>query len=305
MLLIMIVGLGVMGAAVVLVVRAAGGSRARSVNTLNQIGAYTFGAPTVEAAEGSNLGGVVDKITTGLGELATRWFGRVDESRMRAILVSAGLYTITPRKLMGYRLLCAVGLPLFWLWMAASTHPQSFVLVLGLIGMVAGGWRLPLWLVMARARRRLAQVEYELPELIDLLVVTVEAGVGFNASLRLAVDRLGGPLGQEIRLVLQEQSLGLSINEALRNLLDRCDTPSVRSFVRSILQGETLGVSIGQIMRNLADEMRKRRRAAAEQRAQKAPTKMLFPLVFLVFPSLFIVVLAPPLFRMLDIFGGG
>ena len=87
--------------------------------------------------------------------------------------------------------------------------------------------------------------------------------------------------------------MGLSANEALANMLGRADTPAMRSFVRSILQGETLGVSIGKIMRDLAVEMRKRRRQVAEERVQKAPTKMLFPLVFLIFPAMFVVILGP------------
>ena len=136
------------------------------------------------------------------------------------------------------------------------------------------------------------------------LVVTIEAGVGFTASLRMAADRLGGPLGDELRLTIQEQNLGLSTLEALNNWLGRCDTPGVRSFVRAMIQGERLGVSIGQIMRNLALEMRKRRRSAAEERAQKAPIKILFPLVFLIFPAMFIVLLGPVAYSIGKIFGG-
>ena len=145
----------------------------------------------------------------------------------------------------------------------------------------------------ARSGSARTQIDYELPELIDLLVVSVEAGVGFSGSLRIAAERLTGPLGQELRLTLQEQNMGLSTTEALENLLVRADTPGVRSFVRSVIQGETLGVSIGQIMRNLAGEMRKRRKAAAEEQAQKAPIKMLFPLIFLIFPAMFVVLLIP------------
>jgi tight adherence protein C len=159
-------------------------------------------------------------------------------------------------------------------------------------------------LVRRRARQRAQEIDYELPNLIDLLVVTVEAGLGFTGSLQLAAERFGGPLGDELRLTLQEQSMGLSTNEALRNLLERCDTPLMRSFVRSVLQGETLGVSIGQIMRDLAVDMRKRRRSAAEERAQKAPIKLLFPLVFLIFPAMFVVILGPAVFSLLDTFGG-
>jgi tight adherence protein C len=160
-------------------------------------------------------------------------------------------------------------------------------------------------IVKSRARRRFTEVDYDLPELIDLLVVTVEAGLGFNGSMQVASERLVGPLGDELRLTLQEQKMGLSTNEALRNMLERCETPFMRSFVRSIVQGEALGVSIGDIMRNLATEMRKRRRQAAEERAQKAPIKLLFPLIFLIFPAMFIVLLGPAIFAFMDAFGGG
>ena len=98
--------------------------------------------------------------------------------------------------------------------------------------------------------------------------------------------------------------MGLSIQEALLNMLARCDTPPMRSFVRSIVQGETLGVSIGQIMRSLADEMRKRRQAAAEERAQKAPIKILFPLVALIFPAIFVVLLVPAILSFTTTIGG-
>ena len=99
--------------------------------------------------------------------------------------------------------------------------------------------------------------------------------------------------------------MGLGTRDALTNMLARADTPAMRSFVRAILQGETLGVSIGKILRDLAGEMRKRRRQAAEERAQKAPTKMLFPLIFLIFPAMFVVLLGPAAFEILRAFKGG
>ena len=116
-------------------------------------------------------------------------------------------------------------------------------------------------------------------------------------------NRMHGALGVELRFMQHEQSMGLSSDQALTKLLDRVDTPSVRSFVRSLQQGERLGVSIGAILRNLAIEMRSRRRQLAEERAQKAPVKILFPLVFLIFPSIFIVLLGPAVFSLKDAFG--
>jgi tight adherence protein C len=120
----------------------------------------------------------------------------------------------------------------------------------------------------------------------------------------MASERLGGPLGEELRLTIQEQQLGLSTLDSLQNWLARCDTPAVGSFVRSMVQGERLGISIGQILRNLALEMRKRRRQAAEERAHKSAIKILFPLVFLIFPAMFVVILAPALYRIIDTLSG-
>ena len=113
-----------------------------------------------------------------------------------------------------------------------------------------------------------------------------------------------GPLAEELRLAVHEQNMGLDVEDALANMAARADTPSMRSFVRSIIQGETLGVSIGKIMRDLALEMRKRRRQVAEERAQKAPTKMLFPLVLLIFPAMFVVILGPAAIQIMRSLSG-
>ena len=167
------------------------------------------------------------------------------------------------------------------------------------IGLILG-WIGPSFYVHRRARLRLQSIDEGLPNMIDLLVVTLEAGVAFTAALRLSADRLTGPLGQEIKLTIQEQSLGITTLEALENWLRRCDTPSVRSFVRAMVQGDRLGVSIGQILRNQAVEMRARQRHMVEEKAQKAPVKILFPLVFLIFPAMFVIILAPALFKIIE-----
>jgi tight adherence protein C len=158
--------------------------------------------------------------------------------------------------------------------------------------------------VRRRAESRLYRIDYDMPELIDLLVVTVEAGLSLTAALQLASRRMSGPLGEELRIAIQEQSMGLPLLQALQNMLGRCPTPAMRSFVTAMIQGERLGVSVGQILRSLALEMRKRRRAAAEEQAQKAPLKMLFPLVFMIFPAMFLVLLGPALFAFFDALKG-
>ena len=170
--------------------------------------------------------------------------------------------------------------------------------MLGIVISALFGWYLPSIVLERKTKERHHLIDRELPELIDLLVVTVEAGIGFNGALRLAAEQLEGPLAQELRLTLQEQSMGLATTEALDNLAYRVDTPGVKAFVRGISQGETLGVSISQILKNLADEMRKKRKATAEELAQKAPVKMLFPLIFLIFPAMFVVLLLPALLQI-------
>ena len=219
--------------------------------------------------------------------------------------MGAGVYGLTPRRFVGYRVLSGLSVGIVLSWLTASlAWPAILVILVGLLGAMVG-WATPMVIVRSRTERRWAKVEEELPELIDLLVVTVEAGLGFSGSLSIAATRTTGPLGDELRLAMQEQTMGLSVEDSLRNMLDRCETPAMRAFVRSVLQGETLGVSIGQIMRNLSEEMRKRRKAHAEERAQRAPIKILFPLIFMIFPAMFIVLLGPAIFSVIDSFGAG
>jgi tight adherence protein C len=166
-------------------------------------------------------------------------------------------------------------------------------------------WYLPVAMIRTRGQRRLEQVDRDLPELIDVLTATIEAGLGFGGSLQMVANRFDGPLGVELRLTLQEQTMGLSTEAALSNMLERCETPSVRSFVRAVLQGDSLGVSIGTTLRNVAADSRKRRRARARERAQRAPVKLLFPLVFLIFPALLIVLMFPTVYNIIHVLTGG
>jgi tight adherence protein C len=303
LLIVLLVGLALAGASAVLIARAAAMPRMRASASLGRIGSYGFTSAQAGDRRGRPARSALDSVATLLGGAAGR-FGGFREASLRRELVAAGIYGLAPRKFLGYRILCAIVAPVVWLWLASGGGYSGVLVVLGTPAALLVGWTVPITIVRRRSRRRFEAIDYELPNLIDLLVTTVEAGLGFTGSLQMASERFGGPLGDELRLTLQEQSMGLSPNEALRNLLERCDTPMMRSFVRTILQGETLGVSIGQIMRDLAVEMRKRRRAAAEERAQKAPIKLLFPLVFLIFPAMFVVILGPAVSSFLKSFGG-
>jgi tight adherence protein C len=302
-MLLLILGVALVTAAFGLLAHAIALPRLRTAERLAAIDAYGYPAEAEEDGEGqSGLAGSIDRLARRLGAAA---MPRVGESgpELRVLLLSAGAYGVGAEAFLGYRLLGAIVLPLAWLWLGATSGAGGALVLLGALLAALVGWRLPLVVLERRAKGRLSAIDYELPELIDSLVVTVEAGLGLGAALRMAANELKGPLGAEISLSLREQSMGLSSEEALENLAGRVDTAAMRGFVRAVLQGERLGVSIGDIMRSLAVEARARRRADAEERAHKAPVKLLFPLVFLIFPSIMIVLLYPALHNISQALG--
>jgi len=302
--IILAFGLLAFAISVGLALNAAGWRRQYVADTLGGIRRYGFRGAVTTAAPRKRATAVVtwvESLADRIGDRAAR-FGWLREEEVRKLLRSAGIYKQTPRKILGYRVLAAIALAGLWVWLGAggSALLTLFVAVVAFLL----GWHGPLVWLRRRSRTRLEEIDYQMPELIDLLVTTVEAGLGLSASLQMAASRLQGPLGEELRLALAEQDMGLSTEDALRNMLERADTPAVRSLVRSLMQGTTLGVSVGKIMRDLADETRKRRRHKAEERAQKAPTKILFPLVLLIFPAMFVVLLGPAVIEVMQSFKG-
>jgi tight adherence protein C len=291
-ILLLLIGLVLLATAVALIARGLITARLRTADTLLQIGQYGFaGVPELKPTGG--VRGFFDSAASGIGLLLTERLQLVNEERLRKTLVTAGMYNTSPRMLIGYQLLGGIALPTLWIWLAVAAGTSAKLTIIATIFWAAIGWFGPGFLVQRRAEARIHRIDRGMPELIDLLVVTVEAGLSLSAALQLAGERMKGPLGDELRIVLQEQRMGLSPVQALENMVNRCPTPAVESFTRAMVQGQLLGVSIGQILRSLAIEMRKRRRAQAEQQAQKAPIKMLFPLVFMIFPALFVVILGP------------
>jgi tight adherence protein C len=291
-ILLLLIGLVLLGVAVALIARGVIVARLRTVDNLVQIGHYGF-AGTIDLKPTGGARGFLDSAASGLGLLLTDRLKLINEERLRKTLVAAGMYNTSPRMLIGYQLLGGLALPTLWVWLAVAAGTSASVTILAALFCAAIGWFAPGFVVQRRAEARIYRIDRGMPELIDLLVVTVEAGLSLSAALQLAGERLKGPLGDELRILLQEQRMGLTPVQALENMVKRCPTPAVESFTRAMVQGQLLGVSIGQILRSLAIEMRKRRRALAEQQAQKAPIKMLFPLVFMIFPALFVVILGP------------
>ena len=304
MTLLSLIAIALFGGSLALLARGIAFSRTRTSERVRQIDSYGFTASsaiaTVPVRDERRT--IVAVVAEAVGNRLARRLRSFHPDEVRREIVAAGLYRLTPGVLLGYR---ALGLVLFGglgIYAAREMRPASATVVI-LLG-AAIGWLGPLMYVRRRARFRLQVIDRSLPDLIDLLTVTVEAGLGLGASLKVGAERTHGPLGDELRIVMQEQKIGRGLAEALEAMLERADTPAMRSFVRSLSQGESLGVSIGTMMRNLASEMRKRRRMTVEEQANKTPVKILFPLVFLILPSLLIVVLAPALFSLGDNLGG-
>jgi tight adherence protein C len=181
----------------------------------------------------------------------------------------------------------------------------AFGLVPALVGVVGGlalaGLAyvgLPI-AVDLRVRGRRDKIVSQLPTVLDLLTLSVEAGMSFDSALQRLVRRLNGPLVDEMALMLREIQLGTSRHDALTALATRVDAQEVTSFVRALTQADKLGVPLAQMLRTQAEELRIRLRNEAEEHAMKAPVKMLFPTVILIFPAIFIVVLGPAVISVL------
>jgi len=174
-------------------------------------------------------------------------------------------------------------------------------LLLALLG-GAFGFLIPDAFLTMRTRTRRDLVRSQLPDALDILAVSVEAGLGLDGAIVKLTEHMQGPLIDEFALTLGEIRIGESRHEALKKLTERVPTPEVAAFVRSVIQADQLGISLGRILRVQAADSRLRRQAIAEEKAMKAPIKMLFPTALFIFPSLFLVILGPAMISLSHFF---
>ena len=304
-LFLFLLGIGLVGLTGRLVTRAVVIPRLQLKAHLREIRDYGFDGPI----EAPALRGA-ERLRATMRRLAERvgaWLMNALPSikpLTRSELTAAGYYELTPEALHGYRAIGAIGLPVLFLFLLAAGHKLSGLGIIIILVLPAAGWILPSATIRRRGSSRLEKIDHKLPELIDLLIATVEAGMAFSAALGMVADRFSGPIGEELKLTMKQQTLGMSMGQALAEMSERCDTPSIRAFVRTAGRGESLGVSIGPVLRELSADQRRRHRMAAREKMQKAPVKMIFPLMFLIFPALMIVLLFPAAYSVMHNLGG-
>ena len=165
------------------------------------------------------------------------------------------------------------------------------------------GFFAPDLLVLHLAQQRQEEIRRTLPDILDTLVVTVEAGLGFEAAVAQVVRNGRGPMVGEFARVLHEMQIGRPRVDALREMAARTSIPELKAFASAVVQATTLGIPIAKVLRQQSAEMRIRRRQRAEELAQKVPVKILFPMILCIFPALFVVVIGPGVIRLLDVLG--
>jgi tight adherence protein C len=237
---------------------------------------------------------VIQPMIERVAQYATRFTPQKTLEQTRQKLELAGRPNdLTADKFLAIRAMAGGGLGiLFFLLMAIGGQPFTKQLMfaggIGLFGFLFPG----IWLGSKISARQKAVIK-ALPDALDLLTICVEAGLGFDAAMNKVNEKWDDPLSQEFGRVIQEIQLGKARRDALRDMSGRVDVPDVTSFVAAIIQTEQLGVSIAKVLTIQSKQMRMKRRQRAEEKAHQAPIKMLFPMVFLIFPAIYIVLLGP------------
>jgi len=263
--------------------------------SLRRAGAYTAN----EAGGGDPLlERLNDRYSGRLAHFASRLDPRATEERIGFKLVSAGLArSISPVGFLALKVVLGAAGIAVGVLVGASTGSPLKALLVGAAG-GALGFLGPDVVVTSRTRKRRDLMRRELPNALDVLAVSVEGGLGFNAALSRLGEYLEGPLVEEFLLVLAELRVGESRSNALRKMAARVEIPELTAVVNSLIQAEQLGSPLGKMLRIQAEEARNRRQVASEERAMKAPVKMLVPTAIFIFPAMFVVILGPAILKL-------
>ena len=236
---------------------------------------------------------VVAPLLEGLTGIATRFTPQGYGEKVAQKLVHAGdPPNLNVDKILVMKLGGLISI-ILWIPITLMLGFQGPLLLVSILVLWGASFMYPDVMLDRKIEDRQKEIARKLPDILDLLTISVEAGLGFEQALDRTCTAVPGALSDEFRRMLHEIRIGSSRADALRAMADRTDVPDLRGFILAMLQADTFGVSISRLLRAQAEEMRTKRRLYAQEKAQKAPVKMLFPLVFCIFPSIFVVILGP------------
>jgi len=243
---------------------------------------------------------VMIPLTTQVAKVMFKVNPKASSESVAKKLMAAGLRNASPNGFIASQGIFALGAGFFGLVLFGAAKPAwapLFGVLMGVLGFMA-----PTFVLNSKVRGRQAAVAAELPDALDLLSVSVEAGLGVDGAVQKLTEHMHGPLIEEFELALGEMRIGESRVEALKKMAERSASQEMASFVRAIVQADQLGISLGRILRIQAGDTRLKRQLLAEEKAMKAPIKMLFPTVAFIFPAMFIVILGPAFLNLSKIF---
>src|SRR2546422_2147434 len=243
---------------------------------------------------------IVGPFTSQVARLMLRVNPRTTTESVAAKMMAAGLRKASPTSFIAVQGIATLGGAFFGLILGGSLNPAQAPIWALLAG--ALGFLVPGMVLNSKVRQRQASVAAELPDALDLLSVSVEAGLGFDGAVQKLTEHMDGPLIEEFELALGEIRIGEGRSEALKKMADRSASQEMASFVRAIIQADQLGISLGRILKVQAGDTRLKRQLLAEEKAMKAPIKMLFPTVAFIFPAMFLVVLGPAFLNLSKFF---
>lgn len=301
MLLLLAFGSSLCGIAVMLVGQEVVHSRTRRRSAFRRVVSYTPGPQHAQVpTEATKRPSLSEVLVPALSRVALKLNPRAQTNELQLRLAAAGLGSrITAQQFLALKTVLGIFAIVIGFG-AGGVSGRGLLITLVLL---AGSHVLPEIALNRRVRARADRLSAHLPSTIDQIVVSLEAGLGFDAAVSYFVRRGRSPLGPELRIMLTEIQMGEPRIDALRRLALRVPSDGMRSFVQTLIQSEGVGVSRTQILKNQAGDLRNRWQLEAEERAQKAPVKMLFPIVIFILPVMFVVILGPAIHSISRLWG--
>ena len=298
--MLLVLGLLFLGGAALAVLQAVAQPRAARQASLRRVKSYALYREQRAAKPEEERVSLVQAVVPALSRVALRLTPRVQREELQGRLLAAGLAAkLSVQQFLALKTIAA----LLGIALALSLAGPTVGGVLLALVLAAAGIVMPDFVLKRRAAARATRLTIDLPEALDQIVVSLEAGVSFDAAVSYYVQRSRTALARELQLMLSELRMGEARTQALRRLAERVPSNEMRLFVQTLLQSESVGTSRAAVLAAQAADLRHRRQMAAEELAQKAPIKMLFPMLIFILPVMFVFILGPALQQLSNLFG--